>query len=190
MSLFRFALSTILMLAFSVSVFAQGDDEEFAPRGGTATVTIITDPPNSDVFLDGQHLGKSPIIKRKFHTGPLKLIVQDQNKDLVNTRFNVWPNKENVYDAKTVMPIGKIKITTNPTRCNIFLDGEIADRTDGSELTINSVDAGDHTVGAECGGKLKYEILISVQGEQLTEIHLDVQKKKGKATIEGKDAMK
>jgi len=189
MSLIRLALSAIFMLVFSVNVFAQGDDEELAPRGGTATVTIITDPPNSDVFLDGQPLGKSPIIKRKFHTGPLKLIVQDQNKDLVNTRFNVWPNKENIYDAKTVMPIGKIKVTTNPPKCNIYLDDEIADRTDGSELTINSVDAGDHTLGAECG-KLFYKILIPVQGEQLTEVHLDVQKKKGKATIDGKDVMK
>lgn len=191
MSLSRLALSAILMLIFSVSVFAQDDDEQLAPRGGTATVTIITDPPNSDVYLDGEHLGKSPIIKRKFRTGPLKLIVQDQNKDLVNTRFNVWPNKENRYDAKTVMPIGRIKVTTNPAKCNIYLDDEIADRTDGSELTINSVDAGDHTIGAECGGKLSFfKILISVQGEQQTDVFMDVQKKKGKATIEGKDAMK
>jgi hypothetical protein len=189
MNLFRLTLSAIFMLVFSVSVFAQDDDEKLAPRGGTATVTIITDPPNSDVYLDGEYLGKSPINKRKFRTGPLKLIVQDQNKDLVNTRFNVWPNKENVYEAKTVMPIGRIKVTTNPPKCNIYLDDEIADRTDGSELTINSVDAGDHTIGAECG-KLFYKILIPVQGEQLTEVHLDAQKKKGKATIDGKDVMK
>jgi len=189
MSIFRLAFPAILMLAFSVSVFAQ-DEDDLAPRGGTGTVTIITDPPNSNVYLDGEFLGKSPIIKKKFRSGPLKLIVQDQNKDLVNTRFNVWPNKENVYDAKTVMPIGRIKVTTNPSKCNIYLDGEIADRTEGSELTINSVDAGDHTLGAECGGKLKYEILIPVQGEQMTEVHLDVQKKKGKATIDGKDVMK
>jgi hypothetical protein len=187
MSLFRLALLVILMLTFSVNVFAQDDDEEFAPRGGTATITIITDPPNSDIFLDGQPLGKSPIIKRKFHTGPLKLIVQDQGKDLVNTKFNVWPNKENLYEAKTVMPIGRIKVTTNPSKCNVFLDGEIADRTEGSDLTINSVDAGDHTIGAECGGK--YEILIPVRGEQTTEVLLDVQKKKAKATIDGKSVI-
>jgi hypothetical protein len=187
MNLFRLALSAILMLAFSVSTFAQDDDEVFAPRNGKgATVTIITDPPNSDIFLDGEPLGKSPIIKRPFRTGPLKLIVQDQGKDLINTKFNVWPNKENVYQAKTIMPIGRIKVTTNPSTCNIFLDGELADRTDGSELTINSVNAGDHTVGAECG-KLKHETLVPVRGEQTTELHLDVQKKKAKATIEGKD---
>jgi len=189
MSLSRLALSTILMLVFSVSVFAQDDEEKLAPRGGTATVTIITDPPNSDVFLDGEPLGKSPITKRKFHTGPLKLIIQDQNKDLVNTRFNVWPNKENIYNAKTVMPIGSIKVTTNPSKCNISLSGETADRTEGDALTINSVDAGDHTLRADCG-KLSYEVLINVKGEKQTEVHLDVQKKKAKATIDGENALK
>jgi len=189
MSLFRLALPAILMLALSVSVFAQDDDEKLAPRGGTGTVTITTDPPNSDVYLDGEYLGKSPIIERKFRTGPLKLIVQDQNKDLVNVRFNVWPNKKNVYEAKTVMPIGRIKVTTVPSKCNIYLDDEIADRTEGSELTINTVDAGDHTIGAECG-KLFHKILIPVKGEQLTEVHIDAQKKKSKVTIDGKDVSK
>jgi len=188
MRLSLLALPTILMLVLSASVFAQEDDD-LAPRGGTGTVTIITDPPNSDVYLDGEYLGKSPITKKKFRTGPLKLIVQDQNKDLINTRFNVWPNKENVYDAKTVMPIGSIKVTTNPSKCNISLSGETADRTDGGPLTINSVDAGDHTLRADCG-KLSYEVLINVKGEKQTEVYLDVQKKKATAKIDGENALK
>jgi hypothetical protein len=187
MNLLHLALPAILMLAFSTNVFAQDDDEVFAPRGGTATITIITDPPNSDIFLDNQPLGKSPIIKRQFHTGPLKLIVQENGKDLVNVRFNVWPGKENIYEAKTVLPIGKIVITTNPSKCRIFLNKEIADRTDGAELTLNSVDAGDHSIEADCGGKLIFETLITVKGEMTTMVHLDVQKKKAKVTIDGKD---
>jgi len=187
MILFRLALPTVLMFVFSVSVFGQDDDDEFAPRGGTGTVTIITDPPNSDVFLDSKPLGKSPIIKREFSSGPLKLIIQDQGKELVNTRFNVWPGKENKYEVKTVMPNGTIKITTNPAKCRILLDKDDADRTDGGELTLNSVDAGDHTIGADCGGRLFFETLVPVKGEQTTEIHLDVQKKKAKVTINGQD---
>ncbi|MCL2282539.1 MAG: PEGA domain-containing protein [Fibromonadales bacterium] len=183
MNLFRFALPAALALALSVNVFAD-DDEDMAPRNGTGTITIITDPPNSDVFLDGDSLGKSPIVKRKFRSGPLRLIVIDQGKELINTRFNVWPNKENKFEGKTTMPAGGIVVTTNPNKCRILLDGEIADRTDGGPLTISSVDAGSHTIGAEGCGKL-FEILIPIRGEQTTEVYLDVKARKGTAKIDG-----
>jgi len=186
MNIFRLALSVAVLLAFSVNVFA--DDDDMAPRGGTGTITIITDPPNSDVFLDGDALGKSPITKRKFRSGPLRLIVIDQGKELINTRFNVWPNKENVFEGKTTMPAGTIVVTTNPNKCRILLDGENADRTDGGPLTLNAVDAGSHTIGAEGCGKL-LEILIPVRGEQTTEVHLDVKARKSKATISGEDVL-
>jgi hypothetical protein len=186
MNIFRLAVA--LTLALSINVFAQDDDDELAPRGRTATVTIITDPPNSDVFLDGVDLGKSPIIKRQFHTGPLRLVVIDQGKELINTRFNVWPNKENKFEGKTVMPAGTILVTSNPNKCRILLDGEMADRTDGGPLTINSVDAGSHTVGADGCGKY-FEILIPVEGEKTTNVHLDVKARKATATIDGEDVM-
>jgi len=183
MNIFRLALPAALALALSVNVFAD-DDEDFAPRGGTGTITIITDPPNSDVFLDGDSLGKSPITKRKFRSGPLRLIVIDQGKELINTRFNVWPNKDNKYEGKTIMPHGTVVVTTNPNKCRILLDGEIADRTDGGPLTLNSVEAGSHTIGAEGCGKL-FEVLIPVRGEETTEVHLDVKTRKGTAKIGG-----
>jgi len=187
MNAFRLALPAALMLLFSISVFAD-DDENFAPRGGTGYVTIITNPPNSYVYLDGDSLGKSPIIKRQFRSGPLKLIVIDQGKELINTRFNVWPNKDNKFEGSTVMPAGTIKITTNPNKCRITLDGEYADRTDGGPLTLNSVDAGDHKVGAECPGKKAYEVLVRVKGEQTSELFLDAVKRKYTEKTEAKKA--
>jgi hypothetical protein len=185
MNIFRLALPMALTFAMSVSVFAD-DDDDLAPRGGTGTITIITDPPNSDVFLDGENLGKSPIEKRKFRSGPLKLIIMDHNKELINTRFNVWPNKENRYEGKTIMPLGTIKVMTTPDKCRVLLDDEIADRTDGGPLTLNSVEAGDHTVGVEGCGK-SFKILIPVRGEQTTEVHLNVKTQKGTAKIDGED---
>jgi len=186
MNIFRIALPAALTLALSFNAFAQDDDDDMAPRGGTGTITIITDPPNSDVFLDGDALGKSPITKRQFRSGPLRLIIQDQGKELINTRFNVWPNKNNVYEGKTVMPHGTIKVKTNPGSCRILMDGEDADRTEGAELVINSVDAGDHTIGATGCGKL-LEILIPVRGEKTTEVYLDVKTRKSSAKIDGDD---
>jgi len=180
MNIFRLALSAAVLLTLSVNVFA--DDDDMAPRGGTGTVTIITDPPNSDVYLDKEHLGKSPIVKKSFRSGPLRLVIMEGSNELINTKFNVWPNKENKYEGKTTMPHGTIIVTTNPNKCRVYLDGEIADRTDGGPLTLNSVDVGSHTIGADGCGKL-LEILVPVRGEQTTEIHLDVKARKKSAKI-------
>src|SRR5690554_963767 len=168
-------LIALLVAFLSFSVFAADDPP---PRGGTGKVTIITDPPNSQVFLGGEELGKSPIIEREFKSGRHTLIVIDQDYELVNTRFNVWPNKLNTYDAKTVIPKGNIRVTTTPSKCIIYVDGDQSDQTDGSALTIRNLDAGDHLVRAECSNRKSAEMLVNVEGETTKEIHLDASGKK------------
>ena len=48
-----------LMVAFLFTSAVADDDPP--PRGKAATVNIITEPPNSEVYLGGELLGKSPI---------------------------------------------------------------------------------------------------------------------------------
>ena len=181
MNMFRLALSAAVLLAFSVTVFAEGEDD-IAPRGQKGTITIITEPSNSDVYLDGEYLGKSPITKKSFQSGRGWLIIMEGEKQLYKERFNVWPNKENKIEIKTIMPHGTIIITTNPNKCKVYLDGENADRTEGGPLTLNSVEVGSHTVGADGCGKY-LEVMVPVRGEQTTEVHLDVKSRKASAKI-------
>ncbi|GHV15516.1 hypothetical protein AGMMS49938_13940 [Fibrobacterales bacterium] len=191
MRVLKFAIPAALVLAFSAyaEIAKDGDFENTDPpqRNKPAFITVITDPPNSDVFLDGEDLGKSPVSKKAVMSGAFrKLIILDQGKELVNVKVHVWPgdDKRNVIeDIKTVMPAGVIVVTTNPSKCRVTLNHDDADRTDGGPLTLNSVDAGSHVVGAYgCGGKT--EILAEVKGEQTTEIYLDVKNpKKNKAVV-------
>lgn len=153
-------------------------DEDPPPRGGVGKVTIITEPPNSEVFLGGESLGKSPIVEREFKSGRYTLIVVDQGYELVNQRFNVWPNKVNTFDSKTVIPKGNIRITTNPGKCIIYIDGDNADKTDGAPLTVHNLDAGDHMVRAECRNGRSAESLVKVEGEKTIDVTLDATKKK------------
>ena len=137
-------------------------DEDPPPRGKAATVTIITNPPNSDVYLGGELLGKSPIENQSVQSGRQTLVVIDQGFELVNQRVNVWPgnDKRNKFDFGTKIPKGNIKVTTIPGKCLIYVDGDNADKTDGAALTITSLDAGDHetaevTLDASKGKKTK-----------------------------------
>jgi len=103
-------------------------------------------------------------------------VVVDQGYELVNLRFNVWPDSNNVYEARTVIPKGGIEVTTVPGKCYIKIDGESADYTDGASLLVKNLDAGDHMVRAECGNKAK-EQMVTVKGEEVTKVTIEVNKK-------------
>ena len=59
---------------------------------------------------------------------------------------------------------------------NIAVDGDQADMTDGAALTVRNLDAGDHMVRAECGRR-SAEMLVTIKGEETSEITLDATKK-------------
>lgn len=152
--------------------------EEPPPRGGTGKVTIITDPPNSDVYLGGELLGKSPIENRDYPSGRHTLIIVDQGYELVNQRFNVWPNKVNTFSSATTIPKGHIEISTVPGNCTIYVDGDNADKTDGAPLTVHNLDAGDHLIRAECNNGRSAEKMVKVEGEKTIQVLLDTSKKR------------
>ncbi len=171
----KFSIIALLVLCMSLIAFA---DEDPPPRGKPATITIITNPPGSQVFLGGEDLGKSPIVNKAVESGRQRVTVIDQGYELVNQRINVWPGKENKFEFGTTIPKGHIEITTIPSKCRIFVDGELADMTDGAALTVHNLEAGDHMVRAECGGKKNAEQLVTVEGEKTKKVTLDASGKK------------
>ena len=164
-----------LMMAFLFTSAIAEEDENPPPRGKAATINIITEPPNSEVYLGGEQLGKSPIKDMQVKSGRQTLVVIDQGFELVNKRVNIWPGSDsrNNFYFSTKIPKGHIKVTTNPTRCLIFVDGEQSDKTDGAELVIHNLDAGDHVVRAQCNNRRSAETLVKVKGEETVDVHLD-----------------
>lgn len=174
--LYIFALMVAFLFTAAVA------DEDPPPRDKPAVVNIITNPPNSDVYLGGELLGKSPIENLSVKSGRQTLVVIDQGFELVNQRVNIWPgnDKRNNFDFGTKIPKGHIKVTTNPGKCIIFVDGDQADKTDGAPLTIHNLDAGDHVVRAECSNRRSAEELVTVRGEETAEVTIDATKGKKK----------
>ena len=175
----RFSVYAMLLLLLGVSVYASDKDEDdlkVPARGKKARLQVITDPPNSDVYLGGKFLGKSPINEMEVQSGRQTLVIVDQGYELVNIRFNVWPDSLNSYNAKTVIPKGSIEVTTIPGKCNVLVDGDAADFTDNSALTIKNLDAGDHLITAKCGNKSK-EMLVKIKGEETVKVTIDATKK-------------
>ena len=171
-----FAFSAVTLSFCASAAFA----EEPPPRDQAATVTILTEPPNSEVYLGGELLGKSPIENRSVKSGRQTLIVVDQGYELVNQRVNIWPgsDKRNNFNFGTVIPKGHVEVTTIPGKCIIYVDGDNADRTDGAPLTVNNLDAGDHMIRAECNDGRMAEQMVKIEGEKTVTVTLDARKGK------------
>ncbi|MGL1936372.1 MAG: PEGA domain-containing protein [Fibrobacterales bacterium] len=167
-----FTILTTLLLTLG-TLFAE--EMTFPERGSEGTIIITSDPRGSVVYLDAEELGKTPV-EMPFRSGRFDLVIMDQEIELVNTRFSVWPDSINTYNATTKIPIGKIELKTKPGKCKVWLDGERAGSTQGGTLTMHNLDAGTHLVRIKCGSKSKEE-LIEVTGEETIKVTMNVYKK-------------
>jgi hypothetical protein len=169
-SLRIFALFTLLTANLS---WSQDAEEAIPNRGGQGTVSVILEPPGSEVYLDGESLGKAPIENKSFRSGRFDLIVIDQGKELIKTRFNVWPDSNNVYNGKTVMPFGNVIIKApEGQKCEIQLDGDYAAMSQGGNITLNKIRAGSHLIGIKCGKGPLRTAVVDVLGEQTVNVDL------------------
>ncbi len=178
-------LKLMMVFALTTFTFAQEEEPAIPERGGEGTVTIELDPPGSEVYIDGDLIGKAPIKNLKFRSGRFDLIVIDQEQELVNARFNVWANKENIFNGKTVMPFGNINVSlVGARRCGLTIDGEDAGNVEKeAPVLVKNLDAGDHMI--RCG---RLELLLNLPGE--TTIDVVVNAKKRKILINSTEAVK
>ncbi|MBF0432696.1 MAG: PEGA domain-containing protein [Fibrobacteria bacterium] len=146
---------------------------EVPERGGTGSVTIITQPPKAHVYLDGEDLGFSPIENKSFRSGRFDLTIMLQGEDLVNERLNVWPGKLTTVDKDLKLPYGSIILETKPGHTKVFIDEEDVGRTEGGPLTINNVKAGSHIIKVKAGRRSK-TVEVEVLPEDTTKIKVSL----------------
>ena len=156
--------STLLLLISAILAFAGNVPE----RGGEGQIVINSDPEGSQVYLDGEELGDTPV-NTSFRSGRWDLLIMDGEVELINTRFNVWPDSVNVFEKKTKIPFGNIAVSTK-RNCKVYLDGEMVEYIErNTTLTMKRIDAGTHTIQAICGKK-KFEQIIELEPEGEVEV--------------------
>jgi hypothetical protein len=171
------SLTSLLAIGLlTTATFAQ-DEERIPDRGKKGTVTIITKPEGAKVYLDGDSIGITPIENLEFKSGrhPIKIYDVTGKYEVVNSKFNVWPDSNNVYNSDVLTPQGSIKVVTKGN-CKVFLDTDDnwAGNTEGGSLKINSVASGDHKVMIKCGGGKMIEKMVKVESGKVKEIKVGV----------------
>jgi len=143
---------------------------EQVKKENVGTLTIITDPPGAEVYLNDDQISLTPVSGRAVMGGTYKLRLslkgfQEHQEDLI-----LNPRSELRRDIKLVPNRRTLQFITEPAGVNVLIDGTVAGTTFGSlppelqsfakeagldparssaPLLIQNVEAGQHQIGFE-----------------------------------------
>lgn len=160
--------------------------DSFPDRGEVATISIITEPPGSDIFVDKEFIGTSPIINKEWHSGFQQLYISEKTggrlgRDipLCQDTLKIWPNQNLELKINTIMPFGNINIKTGIGGCDISLDGNYFNRSEGEVTLVRRLPEGTHEVSVKCKNGTR-KTIVQVEGDKTVDVDLTGKSAKSK----------
>ncbi|MFW6163783.1 MAG: PEGA domain-containing protein [Planctomycetota bacterium] len=132
-------LALVIVAAGAVALSADLRHWLFGVGGRPVQITIASSPAGADVFVDGEHLGKSPAeatVARGQHE--VRIVLED---------YEPWRGTIDTAQLTRLSPtLEPLKLATliveaKPDRANVLLDGDFRGVT---PLTLHHVEAGAH----------------------------------------------
>ena len=113
-----------------------------------AGLKVTSDPSGATVFLDGNQLGITPLERNDLSQGECNMIIvmdgYESNKQLIRLVYGQTKS----YHADLVQQEGSVRLTTEPTGAEVFLDGKSYGIFDGEPIIINNLGIGEHIAEA------------------------------------------
>jgi len=108
---------------------------------GYLTVTAI--PAASDVYVDGEFFGITPVYSKEIFAGNHKLTVKHKGYDVIQKDFTVEAgSKVEILDVTLQLISGICYIRTSPSGVKVFLDDELQGITQRKEIGSTKEDVG------------------------------------------------
>ncbi|MFH0989402.1 MAG: PEGA domain-containing protein [bacterium] len=87
---------------------------------------IESDPPGSDVFLDGNYIGKTPVPDQNVAPGMINVRVKKDGYGEWNRNFSIEPEKDLPLSIKLESDAGFLSISVSPPDVEVYIDGKKA----------------------------------------------------------------
>ncbi len=89
---------------------------------GMGRLTITTDPPNASLYIDGQLIGQTPLLKYPLTIGQHTIYLRDQTQQIDYTKIiEIVENSETALNIPLQKDYGKLTITSKPDSSEVFL---------------------------------------------------------------------
>lgn len=159
-----------LILLFAAASFALNQILASISVGGKAALQVTADP-EATIFLDGNHLGKTPFFSKELPAKEAEIKLVSPNGEWVAktelekgvlTVVNRELKKNILSQAGEILSLKKgegLTVITKPSQTKVFVDGE----EKGTSPVLLQITDGDHRVSVSKDGFLERAVKIKVQ---------------------------
>ena len=132
----------------------------------TCSIGIFSDPENADVYLDGMHKGRTPLLMKDVAGGAHLVKIEKNGYQALQEMLEA----NQVFMEKTykLLPVtGGLSIQTDPDGADVVIDGK---NTGLTPLQLSGLGAKEYLVQLEKKGYISKTLTVSIQGEKIAQI--------------------
>ncbi len=150
------------------------DTLAFALRGLPCSVKVVSTPENARVLLDDDYKGKTPLELKDVSPGLHTLRLELPGFATQARTLTLSNGSSTTEEFSFESILGRIEVVTTPPGAKIFLDGKPVGTTltktiaanKSDTLTVDKVEAGEHTVTANLYGYREMSRKITVEAKK------------------------
>ena len=152
-------------------------------EGIPARLSVVTEPEQAKVFIDGDYQGKSPVMGAEVRPGTHTIRVELAGY-AADTRTVQLENGDDATESFTLMSVlGRLEVITTPPGARISIDGKYAGTTQAQGeafksqiLMVEKVDAGEHAVGAHLDGYLDVSRKVTIGATETKQVYINMKR--------------
>jgi serine/threonine protein kinase len=149
-----------------------------------AALFIRSDPRDSEIWVNGQLKGKTPLELSKMILGIYKIEIRNKTYETYEQQFELSAGNNQVIEAKLVPLTGALSISKEPPSATVFLDGEEIDTQNKRVFDLNNIPLGKHFVEIKKSGYSSFHADIIIKPNKIDTISAQILRLAGELTIQ------
>lgn len=136
------------------------------------SVTINSNPPEAEVFLDGEHIGKTPIFNKVLQVGPYTYELKHPDYYPVTNTFQMEENFKLDYNHDLRPLEAKLTVLSRPSSANIWLNNISQAQRTPAEMTLRP---GSYLVSVYTEGYLQADEMVVLEANEPQTVQLEME---------------
>jgi len=148
-----------------IQVIPTGERERASKPKPTGTLSIVSNPPEAEIFLDAKRKGITPALFQSIVAGERNIMLTKEGYEDYIENVTIKPNETAKMEVVMKRKMGTLKIETNPSGAGIYINGY---KKGFSPVSVE-LEIGSYDVKAKKEDYENYEEKIQISYKETTE---------------------